>query len=344
MVRGSCTVVMGMGLAVGCVTPVATADPLTIYQVQYTTSDDGGSDYDGPPPIDCAGGIVVAKYQGFRPRVILQDPNDPDEWGAIQAKDWTTPPELFNNVQIGDWVEFTNMLVEEFRGTTMLQWQTPYSPTFNIVSQGNSLPPHIIVEVSEMPAPIEDPPGSGYWYVEDHDAELYESMRVIVRDVTVTAMGLGCHEDNYNLQTPDLDDCWAADYMNEDVEEWGYHPLVQMGKHFCAVAGVFEQYTYLDEFEEGCDSYQLVTQTSADLMICGDRDSDGDVDLDDFPRFVECLVGPLCNSEPGGCNPPAWTGPAAQLPIRHCLMMDLDYDGDVDLRDFVDLQVMLGDP
>ena len=340
MVRRSCTVLIGIVLAVGCVTPVATADPLTIYQVQYTTSADGGSDYDGLT-IDCAGGIVVAKYQGLRPRLILQDSNDPDAWGAIQVKDWTTPPELFNNVQIGDSVMFTNMLVEEFRGTTLLQWQTPYDPIFNIVSQGNPLPPHVIVEVSMMPAPIEDPPGSGYWYVEDHAAEPLESMRLIVRDVTVTAKDLGGHVDNYNLQNAAGEDCWAADYMNED-EEWGYHPFVQMGKHFCAVAGVFEQYTYLDEFEEGCDSYQLVTQTSADLMICGDGDCDGEVNLDDFPRFVECLVGPLCDNELGGCNPPAWTGPAAQLPIRHCLMMDLNYDGDVDLRDFVDLQVMLG--
>ena len=339
MVRRSCTVMIGIVLAVGCVTPVATADPLTIYQVQYTTSDDGGSDYDGPPPIDCAGGIVVAQYQGFRPRLILQDPNSPNEWGAIQAKDWTGTLELFNNVQIGDWVEFTNMLVEEFRGTTMLQWQTPYSPTFNIVSQENPPPPHIIVEVSEMPAPIEGPPGE--WYVENHDAEHLESMRLIVRDVTVTAKDLGKAVDNYSLQNAAGEDCWASDYMNEDVGSWDYHDFVTIGQHFCAVAGVFEQYT---RTVDGWDYYQLLSGTTADLMICGDGDTDGDADLDDFPRFVECLVGPLCDNEPGGCNPPVWTGPAAQLPIRHCLMMDLDYDGDVDLRDYVDLQVMLGRP
>jgi hypothetical protein len=339
MVCRSCTVVMRMVLALGCVTAAATADPLTIYQVQYTTSEDGGSGYDGGDPIDCAGGIVVAKFEGFRPRLILQDPNDPDEWGAIQVKDWTGELELFDNVQNGDWVEFTNMLVEDFRGTTMLQWQTPENPTFNIVSQENPLPPYRIVEVGEMPAPIEGPPWE--WFVENHDAEPLESMRLIIRDVTVTEKDLGKEVDNYNLQNGAGEDCWAADYMNEHVGPWGYHDFVTVGQHFCAVSGVFEQYTKLSD---GWDYYQLITQTTTDLAICGDGDSDGEVDLDDFPRYAQCLIGPFCDNEPGGCIPPAWTGPTVELPIQHCLMMDLDFDGDVDLRDFVDLQVMLGGP
>jgi hypothetical protein len=325
-------------VALSAVAASASAQALTIYEVQYTTNPDGTSDYDGQV-VDCMGGIVVGKFAGFRPRIILQDPNDPDGWGAIQAKDWTSTLELFDNVQIGDWVEFTNMLVEDFRGTTMLQWQTAYDPGFTVVSQGNPLPPPVIVSVADVPAPIEGPVGE--WYVENHEAEPYESMRLIVRDVTVTQMDLGKAVDNYNLETPAGQSCWAADYMNEDVDPWGYHPFVDLGQHFCAVAGVFEQYTRLSD---GWDYYQLITQRTADLAICGDGDSDGDVDLDDLPRFAECLVGPLC--APGGddCDVPAWTQPPADLPIPHCLMVDVDYDRDVDLHDFDVFQTLFGVP
>ena len=83
---------------------------------------------------------------------------------------------------------------------------------------------------------------------------------------------------------------------------------------------------------------------TADLAICGDGDSDGDVDSDDLPCFRERLIGPLCDNVPGGCDPPAWTQPPTSLPLQHCLMMDLDYDGDVDLLDFAGLQVLLGVP
>ncbi|GAG41855.1 unnamed protein product, partial [marine sediment metagenome] len=98
------------------------------------------------------------------------------------------------------------------------------------------------------------------------------------------------------------------------------------------------QYT---DLLNGWDYYQLVTMSAADLALCGDGDSDGNVDLDDWPRFVECFTGPVCNNTPGGCNPPEW-GPPVESPVQHCLMMDLDYDGDVDLFDFAGLQVIFG--
>ena len=330
----------GAALALGLLTmaaPDAAAQPLSIYQVQYTTNADGSSDYDGQV-IDCAGGICVGKFPGFRPRLILQDPDHPDGWGGIQVKDWTNG-DLYDNVNIGDRITLTNMLVEEHRGTTFLQWQIAYDPQFARVSQSNPLPPPIVVSVSQIPAPLKD--SFDNWYVENHEAELYESMRLVVRDVTVTAKDLGKAVDNYNLQTPGSHDCWAADYMNQDVGPWGYHEFVAVGQHFCAVAGVFEQYTRL---ADGWDYYQLITLDTVDLAICGDGDSDGEVDCDDVPCFRERLIGPLCDGVPGGCDPPAWTQPPADLPLQHCLMMDLDYDGDVDLLDFAGLQVLLGAP
>jgi hypothetical protein len=162
-------------------------------------------------------------------------------------------------------------------------------------------------------------------------------MRLVVRDVVVTEKGgLGKATDNYNLRDSQDDDCWAADYMNE-AKAGEFHPFVEEGQHFCAVGGLFEQYT-----GGRFDYYQLITLTTADLAICGDGDSDGDVDLDDMPRFAECLAGPACDSAPDGCDLPVWTQTPPDLDVQHCLMMDLDYDGDADLFDFGGLQDVFG--
>ena len=326
------TIILGLVLMV---TPVADVrgQALSIYEIQSHTTDGDASVYDCDV-VDCTGGIVVAKFAGSRPRIVLQDPGYLT-YAAIQVKDWTVG-DLFDYVHLGDWVSVSNVLVEEFRGGTFLEWQSTHDSSFTIVSQDNPLPEPMLVSVSEIPAPLYDPIDDG-WYVENHDAECYESMRLVVRDLTVTAKGLGKAVDNYNLQTPDEDDCWAADYMNNECEPSGYHRFVTTGQHFCAVAGVFEQYTNLSN---GWDYYQLITTKTVDLAICGDGDSDGEVGIDDFPRFHACFIGPLCDEE--GCETPRWAPPSGNLPLQHCLMMDLDYDGDVDLRDFAGLQVVFG--
>jgi hypothetical protein len=123
--------------------------------------------------------------------------------------------------------------------------------------------------------------------------------------------------------------------MNADVDPWGYHPYVSRGQHFCAVAGTFEQYTKLSD---GWDYYQLITMKTADLVICGDADNDGDVDWVDLPRYHTCLTGPQCNGLEDGCLPPLWHIPPMARPLMNCIMMDVDADGDVDLADFGGLQ------
>lgn len=320
----------------------AAAQPLTIYEIQSNTVDGDASTYH-LQVVDCTGGICVAKFGGTRPRLILQDAAYPTGWGAIQVKDWIYPYDMFNDVQLGDCVEFTNMLVEEYRGTTFLQRQSAYDPGHAIVSQGNPLPAPIIVSVSGIPAPLYDPdhPNGPGWYVENHDAEPYESMRLVVRDVTITQMNLGKAVDNYNLQTPGGDDCWAADYMNDDVGPWGYHPFVEIDQHFCAVAGVFEQYTRLST---RWDYYQLITTGTPDLAICGDGNADGTAAPDDSSRCAECFTGPQCDGQPAGCDPPAWTVDPPRLNVQYCLMMDFDYDGDVDLTDFATFQLTVEAP
>ncbi|MFH1745832.1 MAG: hypothetical protein ABIG44_02190 [Planctomycetota bacterium] len=318
------------------------AQQLSIYEIQSNTVDGDASIYH-LEVVDCAGGICVGKYPGTRPRLILRDPNQVGGWAGIQVKDWIYPFDMFNDVQIGDRVELSNMLVEEYLGTTFLQRQSAYNPVYNILSQGNPLPPPTIVSVDQIPAPlyVPDHPNGPGWYVENHDAEPFESMRLVVRDVLVTQMDLGKALDNYNLADQAGNDCWATDYMNVDVDDWGYHPFVGYEQHFCAVAGVFEQYTRLST---RWDYYQLVTLDTPDLAICGDGNNDGTAATDDLPRYAECLVGPQCDDLPAGCPVPAWTADPPGLAVMQCIMMDLDYDGDIDLRDFAQFQLIVETP
>ena len=287
----------------------AGAQPLTIHQIQSNTSDGDASIYDYTV-VDCAGGVCVAKFPGFRPRLVLQDPDYPDAFGAIQVKDWISPFDMFNGVQIGDWVSFTDILVEEFRGTTFLQRQTGYGTEYTIVSQGNPLQPYRVVSVGEIPAPLpmNHPEFGDGWYVENHDAEPYESMRLEVRDVVVTQMYLGKAADNYNVRNSADEDCWLADYMNVDrPPDQLYHPLVVMGQQFCAVRGVFEQYTKLSD---GWDYYQLITISTPDLGLCGDLNCDGVLNAFDIDPFALALSSeqgyaeafPACNRGVADCN------------------------------------------
>ncbi len=222
--------------------------------------------------VDCSGGIVVHKIGGWKPRLVLYDPAHADGWGGIQVKDWTDTQTLYNSVSISDWVSLTNVEVEEFRGTTFLQYGMTdgTSPGYNIESENNILPDPIVVTVDEIAAPrkyyYEDEYGDTHdsWFVTSRDAEKYESMLIRVEDVTVGQMGLGKARDNYVLANGDLK-CWASDYLNEDRDsEEDYHTLVGTGQHFESVTGILEQYTKLST---GWDYYQLLTTSSADMVV-----------------------------------------------------------------------------
>jgi NAD(P) transhydrogenase subunit alpha len=63
---------------------------------------------------------------------------------------------------------------------------------------------------------------------------------------------------------------------------------------------------------------ELVADAAAAL---GDCDGDGDLDLEDFACFAECLVGPE-----GGLLP-------------DCETFDADADGDVDLYDWAEISL-----
>lgn len=288
-------------------------DPnLSIYDIQYTTDLAGDSPWVGWI-VDCSGGIVVHKYDGFYEKLTFYDPAHPDGWGGIQVKNWDG---LFDSVQIGDWVSFENALVDENRGNTMLKYDTANDPNFAVVSTGNPMPAPLRVDLNEITSPREEgsPP---VWYVENHQAEKYEHMYLRVEKITVTGNGLGKESDNYVLQSFEYPSdpnwsCWAADYMNVDKidEDDLYHPYVELGSRFCAVEGILEQYT---KTSSGWDYYQLITTTTDDFIIgqTADFDDDCDVDLLDFGLFAAHWLE-------DSCEDPNWCG-GADLSQNGCV-------------------------
>ena len=276
------------------------AEALSIYEIQYTTDADGASPQDGRI-VDCLGGIVTHKPPRIRPRLIIQHPDYPLGWGAIQVKDLFSTG-VFADVNVGDWVSFTNVLVEENKGTTFLQYIADNEADLTIVSTNNPLPRPLTVAVNEIAAPVQ---GLDSWLVGDHDAEKYEGMLIKVIDVNVKDLGYGKAYDNYILQSnadPNFA-CWASDYMNEDIVGI-YHPYAEIGRHFCGVTGILEQYTAQKD-SIYYDYYQLLTTSTADFVIDQTADFDGDCDVDfvDFGLFAQHWLQT-------GCAEPDWCGGA----------------------------------
>lgn len=65
----------------------------------------------------------------------------------------------------------------------------------------------------------------------------------------------------------------------------------------------------------------MPTPGASNVLIPGDTDDDGDVDLSDYAAFADCLAGPGAEVDPG-CNA--------------CVDADFDDDGDTDLADFAE--------
>ncbi len=263
----------------------AKADELTIFDIQYTQDVNGISPHNGNL-INCLGGIVTHKPPTGRPRLIIQDPNYPEGWGAIQVKDLYSTG-VFEDVNVGDWISFTNVLIEDNKGTTFLQYIEDNDAGFAIISSNNTLPAPKIITIDEIAAPVE---AFDTWLVDNHNSEIYESMLIKVINISVTGTGFGKAFDNYIL-TSNVDPnstCWISDYMNVDKEKGLiYHPQVENGKYFCGITGILEQYT---AESDGIyyDYYQLLTTSSDDFSIeqIADLDGDCDVDFADFSIFT----------------------------------------------------------
>jgi hypothetical protein len=258
------------------------ARALSIYEIQHTTDANGASLQNGNI-VDCIGGIVTFKRAGGRPRLTIQDPNFPYGWGGIQVKDFIG--DSFDEVAVGDWVSLVNVLVEEYRGTTYLQFMSENEPNLSIISRNNPMLKPLVVRVGEIAAPVE---GIGRWAVANHSAEKYESMLIKVVNVSVRGIGYGKAYDNYILGSNNDPNsvCWASDYMNYNVDGI-YHPFIGVGNTFCGVTGFLEQYT---GESDGIyyDYYQLLTTKTDDFLIQQPADFDGDcdVDFDDLGIFM----------------------------------------------------------
>jgi len=264
----------------------ALADELSIYDIQFTADPNGASSQHGNI-VDCLGGIVTHKPPTGRPRLIIQDPNYPDGWGAIQVKDLFSAG-VFTDVNVGDWISLANVEVEDNRGTIFLQYIGDNNAGFTIVSTNNPLPEPLVVTVDEISAPVE---GLDSWLVSDYSAEKYEAMLIKVIDVSVQDVGYGKSYDNYILasNTDPNFTCWVSDYMNADKDKGLiYHPNIEPGRNFCGVTGILEQYA---GEQEGIyyDYYQLLTTSTDDFTIEQIADLDGDCDVDflDFKIFTE---------------------------------------------------------
>jgi hypothetical protein len=211
------------------------ATPISIYDVQYTMDISGDSPYAGQT-VDCDGGVVINKWVGGSTKLTLWDPAHATGWGGIIAKAFAGE---FDSIQVGDWVSFTSVLVEERGGNTQLSFET--GAGINIDSSDNMLPDALDVTASSF-------------------SEQYESMKVKVSDVTITAEDLGRYGDNYNLQNGN-GDYWGADYMNIDAGGL-YHPLVEVGNTFESVSGIIEH-----KISGDWDYYQLLTTGTSDFVV-----------------------------------------------------------------------------
>jgi len=228
--------VLWVTLAMVMMAITVNATPLSICDIQYTIDISGDSGYNGQT-IDCAGGIVINKWQGSKTKLTIYDPANPDGWGGIIAKTWGSE---FDNVQVGDEVSFTSVLVEESSGNTQLTYDAATSA--------------ITVGSSNNPLPV------GVSVTEAVFSEKYESMKVKVSDVEVTAMDLGRYGDNYNLHNLN-GDYWAADYMNIDAGG-PYHSYVTTGATFESVSGIIEH-----KISSSWDYYQVLTTATSDFVV-----------------------------------------------------------------------------
>jgi len=284
-------------------TQTATCTEYSIYELQYQSNpEDLNSPHVGED-VNCIGGIVIHKFPGSKPKVTLYDPAYPNGWGGIAIKDFTTDKRFYNSVNIGEWVSLTHTTVEESNGNTQLMFENKSG--FVLETTGNDLPEPIPIEPNDITAPLYQTSPEG-WLVENHNAEKYEAMLVRVENVIVTEKDLGKAEDNYSLENYENagpnDICWAADYMNEEVEEDDYHRFVDLGSRFCGLTGIIEQYDGYKNYYEW-DYYQLLTTTTADFTIeqTGDFNNDCGVGFIDYAIFSTYWLSDVCG-EPGWCG------------------------------------------
>jgi hypothetical protein len=90
----------------------------------------------------------------------------------------------------------------------------------------------------------------------------------------------------------------------------------------CNGNGILDSCDIADGVSQDANRNGIPDECVLCVRPCGDFDFDGDVDLDDFAAFQQCVTGQ------GGAAPPS------------CATFDFDHDFDIDLRDFGFLQAL----
>jgi len=120
-------------------------------------------------------------------------------------------------------------------------------------------------------------------------------------------------EEQHDLSPDDPDDALTDGDQDglDNVEEYHWD------------AEPFNPDTDGDGVTDGDEVAAGTSPTFALVILAGDSDFDGDVDLDDYASFADCVMGP-------GSTP----APAPPMTAENCLSaFDLEADGDVDLSD-----------
>jgi hypothetical protein len=194
--------------------------------------------------VGCVGGIVTHK---FRQRIVLQDPSLGTEWAAIEVRGYPVYP---TGIEVGDQVDFDNVYVDEYRGVTTLQYYSASSHVVN--SSGHEMPPLRSLSVWDLRYPAHP-----------EDTEKYAAMLVkLDEEVTIGALDLGAHQDNYELLGEFGEIAWGSDYGNIDITST-YH--VASGECYARLVGIIQRY----DDDAQWDYYQLLPRGNHDYAPCG---------------------------------------------------------------------------
>ncbi|MCH9058321.1 MAG: hypothetical protein IIB55_06820 [Planctomycetes bacterium] len=66
----------------------------------------------------------------------------------------------------------------------------------------------------------------------------------------------------------------------------------------------------------------------------GDSEFDGDIDIDDLAKLVDCMTGPMWVER---------VNPGPEESLCECRFLDINHDGSVDLRDYALFQENYGE-
>lgn len=189
-----------------------TADPITCYDVQYTTAANGASPLAGQSVT--VRGIVVAEEfftgtstsnKGF----VISDPEGGPWSGLLIFTNQYNP-------QRGDLVEVTGTITEYYDYTEM-------SPTtgFQVINQGNLLPPATLVTTGDLTAAA--------------TAEQWESVFVKVENVNITATPNSYNEFYVN------DGSGACQIDDQCFPRSGFSwPQMSVGQNWARIQGVVD--------------------------------------------------------------------------------------------------------